>query len=82
MRVVDHVLLHARDSPGAVAVSCQGQDTTYSELAAQVKQISGLLVQQGVTKGQYVGIMLERSVPSASQPPRASIGTSLGTCMS
>lgn len=59
-RVVDHVAEHAAHTPDAVAVSCQGEETTYSQLIARVNAIAHVLHQQGIGKGDYVGIMLQR----------------------
>lgn len=63
-RVVDHVADHAARTPKAVAISCQGEDTTYEQLMARVDAIAHVLHQQGVSKGDYVGVMLERCAQS------------------
>ena len=59
-RVVDHVAEHAAHTPDAVAVSCRGEETTYAQLTTRVNAIAHVLHQQGIGKGDYVGIMLER----------------------
>jgi AMP-binding enzyme len=65
-RVVDHVAEHAAHTPKAVAISCQGEATTYGQLMARVDAIAHVLHQQGIKKGDYVGIMLERCAFIAS----------------
>jgi acyl-CoA synthetase (AMP-forming)/AMP-acid ligase II len=60
LRVVDHVAAHADRTPDAVAITCRGEATTYGLLMKRVNAIAHVLQQQGIRKGDYVGIMLER----------------------
>ncbi|OBK50780.1 non-ribosomal peptide synthetase, partial [Mycobacterium sp. 1081908.1] len=49
-------------TPGAVALSCAGQQRTYRELDEASNRLAHLLVEQGVGRGSRVGLLLSRSV--------------------
>jgi amino acid adenylation domain-containing protein len=52
----------AARNPGAVAVSFEGQNLTYSELDKRANQLARHLIKIGVTPGSLVGIALDRSL--------------------
>jgi amino acid adenylation domain-containing protein len=51
-----------QNNPEAVAIICQGQQLTYSELNAQANQLAHYLKTIGVTKESLVGLCIERSL--------------------
>ncbi|WP_319419097.1 amino acid adenylation domain-containing protein [Pleurocapsa sp. FMAR1] len=48
--------------PDAVAIICQGQQLTYSELNTQANQLAHYLQSLGITTGSLVGLCIERSL--------------------
>jgi nonribosomal peptide synthetase DhbF len=52
----------AECSPGAIAVTCQGEDLNYRELNDRANRLARYLIQQGVEPETRVGICVERSV--------------------
>src|SRR5207244_10486223 len=50
---------HARLTPEAIALVCQGQSLTYRELNARSNQLAHWLLQQGVGTDTLVGLYLE-----------------------
>ena len=59
-----HKLFEARvhAHPNAVAIICQGQQLTYSELNTQANQLAHYLQSLGITTGSLVGLCIERSL--------------------
>jgi len=53
---------HARNSPGAIAVACQGKELNYKELNDRANQLARYLIRQGVGPETRVGICVERSL--------------------
>lgn len=49
-------------SPDAIALICEQEQLTYSELDKRANQLGNYLVQMGIGTGNRVGILLERSV--------------------
>jgi amino acid adenylation domain-containing protein len=54
---------HAERTPDAIAVTCEGQQLTYSELNRQANQIAHDLTAKGVGPEVVVGICTDRSIP-------------------
>ena len=52
---------HARRTPYATAVVCEGRAWTYSQLDADANRLAAHLKAQGVLPGGFVGILLDRS---------------------
>ncbi len=52
----------AARTPAATAVSCDGRRLTYGELATEAGRLAGHLRASGVEPGDFVGILLDRSV--------------------
>ena len=48
----------ARDFPHAPALHFEGRTTSYAQLAAQARRVSGVLAQMGVGRGTRVGLVL------------------------
>ena len=53
---------HARQRPDAIAVVSADQRVTYGELADRAGRVAGWLRRHGVSRGDFVGICLDRSV--------------------
>ncbi len=49
--------------PLAIAIEHQGESMTYQELNHQANKLATILVKQGIRKGDFVGIFLQRSIP-------------------
>lgn len=54
-----------RRTPGAVAVSADGNETTYAQLEARSNRLAHALMDRGVGPGRLVGICIERSTEMA-----------------
>ena len=52
----------AAATPHAIALQCESETLTYSELDARVNKLARYLVASGVLRGEVVGIYMERSV--------------------
>ncbi|WP_370962896.1 non-ribosomal peptide synthase/polyketide synthase [Amycolatopsis sp. cg9] len=50
----------ARQDPGAVAILFEGESLTYGELNARANQVAHHLLDDGVRRGEVVGVLLER----------------------
>ena len=59
--IVDEILLTAKATPDAVAVSCGSEELTYRELWRRVEDLARQLVDSGVDPGDPVGVLLPRS---------------------
>ncbi|WP_114907069.1 non-ribosomal peptide synthetase/MFS transporter [Ornithinimicrobium murale] len=51
----------AREHPTRIAVTSRGEDLTYADLVARAEGVAGQLRALGVTRGDRVGLLLERS---------------------
>ena len=60
--VVDQFVSQATQTPDALAVQMGSQKLTYGELDQRSNQLANLLIREGVTRGDRVGICLDRSV--------------------
>ncbi|MCG8671304.1 MAG: amino acid adenylation domain-containing protein [Pseudomonadales bacterium] len=60
--VVDQFLTQAAATPNALAVQMGDKQLTYAELNQRSNQLANLLIREGVTRGDRVGICLDRSV--------------------
>lgn len=49
-------------APDAIAVSCEGETLTYAELNGRANQLAHYLVRQGVCGGEYIPILMRRSI--------------------
>lgn len=49
-------------SPDAIALVCEQEQLTYAQLDVRANQLANYFVQQGISTGSRVGILLERSV--------------------
>ncbi|MFC5186002.1 non-ribosomal peptide synthetase/MFS transporter [Actinomadura harenae] len=59
--VHERFLDHARLTPGACAVVASDGTLTYAELADRARRLAGLLRALGVTRGDHVGVLMERT---------------------
>src|SRR4051794_31924255 len=59
--VSEFIAMHARQSPGAVALSFEGQDVTYQEMDEQANRLAHHLQAFGVGRDHLVGVCMERS---------------------
>lgn len=59
--IEQRVRLWAQRQPQALAVHYEGTELSYAELDAQAARLAALLVEQGVSAGDFVGLCLERS---------------------
>lgn len=53
---------HAAATPGKLAVSCDGQNIDYAELAQMACRWSNALASHGVGRGQQIGVILPNSI--------------------
>lgn len=64
--LLPHSILNAADrQPDHLAFRCGNQEISYSQLAGQMDQLAGLLIELGVQKGDRVGIYLNRCLETA-----------------
>ena len=61
-QIVDH---SAEQFPDSEAFRCQGQGLTYADLACRANGLAHWLVEQGVQRGDRVGIYLSKSLETA-----------------
>lgn len=52
----------AEKTPGRTAVISGSEELTYQQLQDRSDQVAALLIEQGVEKGKFVGVFMERSV--------------------
>lgn len=65
-----YLLTHAIDSaaektPDQEAIRCSGKSLSYAQLAQRTASLASLLIEQGVKRGDRVGIFLNKSLESA-----------------
>ncbi len=53
---------HALEHPHVVALTCGGEDLTYTALNARANHVARSLLVEGVTAGDFVGVYLKRGV--------------------
>lgn len=63
--LTDSVLHTAERRPEHLAFSCGNATMTYAQLVEKMNQLAGLLLSQGLQKGDRVGIYLNRSLETA-----------------
>ncbi|WP_143265085.1 non-ribosomal peptide synthetase, partial [Amycolatopsis lexingtonensis] len=59
-----HTIVERQD-PGAVAILFEGESLTYGELNARANQVAHHLLDDGVRRGEVVGVLLERGLDFA-----------------
>lgn len=60
--IVDTILNRARESSNSLAVQCENEEITYSELLTRAKKLASHLRRLGAGRGVLIGICLPRSV--------------------
>lgn len=59
--VADLIAVWSRETPNAIAVSCDGASLTFGELETRSNQLAHLLVRHGIGLGDVVAILMDRS---------------------
>jgi len=62
----DSIFETASRSPGAEALAYGGQRCTYAELAAQVRAVAALLLEQGLQPGERVAVYMEKRIENVA----------------
>lgn len=58
----DVIARHAQNTPDKTALACDGYSLSYKELNERANQLAHWLVNKGVTKGERVGVCLDRGL--------------------
>ena len=59
--LIESIYHHAKTSGQSIAVSCEHQSLNYQSLQTKIEALSQHLVQQGLERGDHIGLMLSRN---------------------